>query len=226
MISGRIKERHGCAILDIGCKRGIDLREVASGNTAAFFIGADISFSELKEAASRSKENPNVFFFKARGEEPPFKDGSFDLVYSSEVIEHIKDVEGFLTAVNRLLKDGGVFIITTPSRFNYVSLVGKLVPQRLKNTLRRLVYYLPQIEENVNPHEYEYTPEEMRKIFERNGFKVERVIGGVLRVPVWPLFERIPFLVAVWKYLDELVEKIPMGINLKHNFVLEARKLT
>lgn len=44
----------------------------------------------------------------------PYKDGSFDLVIASEVIEHVYDPEGFVKELSRVLKKGGQLIITTP----------------------------------------------------------------------------------------------------------------
>jgi len=48
----------------------------------------------------------------------PFRDSCFDLVTSLQVIEHIegKDVNRLLREVSRVLKDDGVFIVTTPNR--------------------------------------------------------------------------------------------------------------
>lgn len=42
-------------------------------------------------------------------------DNAFDVVVSSEVIEHIEDKESFMNTVAYLLRDGGFFIITCPN---------------------------------------------------------------------------------------------------------------
>ncbi len=41
-------------------------------------------------------------------------DGSFDLIVSSEVMEHVTDKESFLAHLRRLLRPGGFLIVTTP----------------------------------------------------------------------------------------------------------------
>ncbi len=48
------------------------------------------------------------------GKEFPFKDGEFDSVFTSQVLEHVFNPEGFLREINRVLKDGGVLLLTGP----------------------------------------------------------------------------------------------------------------
>jgi SAM-dependent methyltransferase len=48
------------------------------------------------------------------GNAAPFEPGSFDVVTSVEVIEHVADLEAFLADVRRLLRPDGVFVWTTP----------------------------------------------------------------------------------------------------------------
>ncbi|MBI3034053.1 class I SAM-dependent methyltransferase [Candidatus Woesearchaeota archaeon] len=45
----------------------------------------------------------------------PFQDNYFDVVYSAEVIEHIYDTDFYLSEIYRVLKPGGIFLVTTPN---------------------------------------------------------------------------------------------------------------
>jgi ubiquinone/menaquinone biosynthesis C-methylase UbiE len=45
----------------------------------------------------------------------PFGNGSFDLVWCSEVIEHVADTGQWLSEVRRVLAPGGRLLVTTPS---------------------------------------------------------------------------------------------------------------
>ena len=58
----------------------------------------------------------------------PFEDNSFDLIYCSEVIEHLIDPHFTIREFNRILKPCGNIIVTTPNSyclvFNLLSFLG------------------------------------------------------------------------------------------------------
>jgi len=104
--------------------------------------------------------------------------------------------------------------------------VGKVLPRPLRDRLRKFIYYYPQGNEGQgDPHFREYSVKEVEGLFEKNGFALERIAGGVLRVPWWPLFERFSFLVVLWNGLDRLLDKLPFGIHLKMNFIVSGRRI-
>jgi SAM-dependent methyltransferase len=43
----------------------------------------------------------------------PYEDETFDVILSSQVLEHVSDVAFYLSEANRLLKDGGLLILST-----------------------------------------------------------------------------------------------------------------
>jgi len=52
------------------------------------------------------------FFYK--GDKLPFEDNSFDSLYSSEVFEHVFNLDEILKDINRVHRPGGFFLITMP----------------------------------------------------------------------------------------------------------------
>ncbi len=60
-------------------------------------------------------QGENVRFEQASVPPLPFADGEFDCVISFQVIEHIKDDRRFVAEVWRVLREGGIFIVSTPN---------------------------------------------------------------------------------------------------------------
>ncbi|MBF6567422.1 MAG: class I SAM-dependent methyltransferase [Candidatus Binataceae bacterium] len=57
----------------------------------------------------------------------PFRSASFDLVVMLEVIEHVPDIPHVLCEIGRVLKPGGIAILSTPNRLNVTSRVHYLL---------------------------------------------------------------------------------------------------
>ena len=99
-------------LVEVGCGegRGIDwLLPNISKYTAIDKIEAAVVKLQAKY--------PNALFLS--GNIPPlsdFSDNSFDSLVSFQVIEHIQDDHLFLKEINRILRPGGVALITTPNR--------------------------------------------------------------------------------------------------------------
>lgn len=107
----------GKRILDFGCGWGTDLIFCLKKGYDAF--GVDISWEKAKFHTLRvqRKNYPKFWierFILSQGENLPFKSESFDLVYSNQVIEHVKDPEKCISEIFRVLKKGGILYIRAP----------------------------------------------------------------------------------------------------------------
>src|ERR1700693_453526 len=97
--------------LDLGCGGGVFTGVLAKAGARA--VGADVAEAALDRARSR---HPELEFVAVPIDGPlPFEDGAFDLVWSSEVIEHVSDTTRWLSEVRRVLASGGRLLLTTPS---------------------------------------------------------------------------------------------------------------
>lgn len=97
-------------ILDAACGTGYGSSLLASVGTVC---GVDYSEEALALAQARL---PNGRFVVARLPDVPFPDGSFDTVVSFETIEHIKDDRALLREFARVLRPGGLLLLSTPNR--------------------------------------------------------------------------------------------------------------
>jgi SAM-dependent methyltransferase len=103
--------RPGDRVLDLGSGAG-DFTALAAG-AGASALGAEVAEAAVSRAR---RQHPGLEFQLVPIEGPlPFLDNSFDLVWSSEVIEHVTDTARWLSEVRRVLAPGGRLLLTTPS---------------------------------------------------------------------------------------------------------------
>ncbi len=103
--------RAGDRALDVGCGTGEFTAQMAQAEAGV--VGTDVAEEALKRARTR---HPGLDFRLTVIDGPlPFADNSFDLVWASEVIEHIGDTARWLSEVRRVLTPAGRLLLTTPS---------------------------------------------------------------------------------------------------------------
>lgn len=99
-------------MLDVGCD-GVTLTEVIARKSGAEeVIGIDI----WTGAVAYSKRKRSDFQLAvAHAEELPFRDDCFDMIFCSEVLEHVEHPEKLLAEVKRCLKADGYCIVEVPT---------------------------------------------------------------------------------------------------------------
>jgi ubiquinone/menaquinone biosynthesis C-methylase UbiE len=94
--------------LDVGCSEGFFLSTIAATFRAEVW-GVDLS----REAVLKMRKRYGYPGAAADGAKLPFADGSFDLVYSTETIEHVIDPSRFLDELRRVARKH--ILVTTPA---------------------------------------------------------------------------------------------------------------
>jgi ubiquinone/menaquinone biosynthesis C-methylase UbiE len=103
--------RSGDRALDIGCGTGEFTAAMAAAGARA--VGVEVASAAVERARAR---HPGLDFRLVPIDGSlPLKDNSFDLVWASEVIEHVTDTARWLSEVRRVLAPGGRLLVTTPS---------------------------------------------------------------------------------------------------------------
>ena len=111
----------GKRVLDIGCGTG-GLSQLVS-EEGGYYIGSDYFPAILKIAGAFISDLPRpdlCGLVRASGMAIPFADATIDVVVAFDVIEHLEggwDWQlSFMKEIRRILRPGGVLILTTPNR--------------------------------------------------------------------------------------------------------------
>jgi ubiquinone/menaquinone biosynthesis C-methylase UbiE len=94
-------------LLEVGCGMGTDLLQFSRGGARC--VGVDLTPRSIEITQHRFKlYGADGTFMISDGEHLPFRDESFDVVYSNGVLHHTPDTEGAIREVHRVLRPGGI----------------------------------------------------------------------------------------------------------------------
>ncbi|MBH5322644.1 class I SAM-dependent methyltransferase [Aurantiacibacter sediminis] len=147
----------GLLLLDIGCSSGIFLGEARSFGMVC--MGAELS----PETAAFARKHFSLPVHQGDWRDAGFADASFDIITLFDVIEHLPDPLGELKALHRLLKPGGLLLLSTPD-------IDGLFP-RASYPLAKKLDYWPHPEP---PHHlFQFSQKTLAAMVEKAGFTVE-----------------------------------------------------
>jgi SAM-dependent methyltransferase len=88
------------------------------------------------------------------GSDLPLPDASVDLIVARSVLEHIDDPRRVASELARVLRPGGWFCASTPSRWGYVAIGARLIPNRLHARVLAPIQAGSRQERDVFPTHY------------------------------------------------------------------------
>jgi ubiquinone/menaquinone biosynthesis C-methylase UbiE len=170
--------RSGARLLDVGCGNGDLLRELEGRFEGSLLAGVEISSGRLRLARERLGGRVSLLQTGGKGA-LPFEDGSFDFVFVTEVLEHLKQPEALLAEARRVLSPGGRLVLTTPNADAFLmwplfARVAEAAPGL--PLVRRLLPHEHPLR-TLQPIDTLLTRGDVEALLERSGFRVLRVAG-------------------------------------------------
>lgn len=105
----------GLSLVDIGCGGGLLAEPMA--RLGGHVTGIDASEKNIGIASLHaSQEGVDIDYRCTSAEALAAEEVQFDIVLAMEVIEHVADVDSFMSAIAKLAKPGGLVFIATPNR--------------------------------------------------------------------------------------------------------------
>jgi cyclopropane fatty-acyl-phospholipid synthase-like methyltransferase len=192
----------GSRLLEIGSGRGALLHHL---------LASGFEISGLETSAERIRESRDLYgslpIQRVEGVRIPFADESFDVVLSFDVFEHIRDSDGHLKEVARVLVTGGRYLFQTPNK--WTNTVFETIRWRSLTSWRA-------------DHCALHTYRQLRHRLERHGFEVK-----LRDVPVVTAFFRQKlrhYLGPPGPFLLRIVHPDRLPLPWRTNFYVEATK--
>ncbi len=122
----------GQRVLEVGCGAGTDLVRFAKGG--AIVTGVDLSSSAIALARQNfAQQGLEADLREADGEQLPFPDNTFDLVYAHGVVQYTADDRRLVDECRRVLKPGQLAIFQVYNRVSWLNALSKLMKVPLEH---------------------------------------------------------------------------------------------
>lgn len=183
-IHSLIEASEKSTILDIGCASGgTTKRYLKNTIIKPQIFGIDIKMNLLRKAHGRGL---SVILANAE-HKLPFQSNSFDIAIANQIIEHLVNIDTFVTEIYRVLKPKGYAIISTENLSSWHNLSALLLgwqafsqhislKRNIGNPLRLGTQYKNRKMGQI--HFKIFTSRGLKEILEINNFKVEGFYGA------------------------------------------------
>jgi len=205
----------GC-ILEDGCGVGMYVEHLAPFDGTV--IGLEYDFERAAEARTNS---PHIL--NAAGEAIPLPSGTFDLILSHEVLEHVQDDRLAVREMIRTLKPGGRIILFVPNRGYPFETHGIYWREKYRFGNKLFVNYLPRLlRDKLAPHVRVYSTRDLEKLFA--DLPVRLIERTIIFGAYDNIIARFGPLGKVLRGILQFLEKTPLKmLGLSHFWVVEKK---
>jgi SAM-dependent methyltransferase len=167
IVASYMNARPGQLIADVGGGKRCSFARYRDPESGTRIVAIDVSDDEIKQNQDVDERRvANIM------ETLPFASNEVDLMVSSSVLEHLTDLDAFVTTAHDALKPGGYFIHLFPGRFAPFAMLNRAMPNRVA---RRLLHTFHPATDGICgfPAFYDRcSPSEITRLLERRGFHV------------------------------------------------------
>jgi SAM-dependent methyltransferase len=201
-------------VLENGCGVGMYVEHMAP--YGGKIVGLEYDFERAAEAGSRSKRTLN-----AAGESLPLPSGTFDLILSHEVLEHVQDDTQAVREMVRVLRPGGRIVLFVPNRGYPFETHGIYWRGKYYFGNKPFVNYLPRPwRDKLAPHVRIYSKSDLVKLFE--GLPVKFIQRTVIFGAYDNIIARFGTFGKGLRGILQFLEKTPLKfLGLSHFWVVE-----
>ena len=158
----------GAPVLDVGCGGGLLAEEFA--RLGCQVTGIDPSPLSIQTASAHASSSGLAIDYRVgAGEQLPFENVSYPIVYCCDTLEHVDDVDRVIGEIARVLQPGGVFLYDTINR----TFPSKLVMIKLLQDWSA-TSLMPR---NLHVWDKFITPGELRQHLDRRGLINQETVG-------------------------------------------------
>jgi 2-polyprenyl-3-methyl-5-hydroxy-6-metoxy-1,4-benzoquinol methylase len=183
----------GASWLDAGCGTGTLSRFLAERGCSV--LGVDAAIEMVEAAARLAQRDKSVHLNFERVEtiaQLPLASNSCDGVLCSSVLEYVAEVDLCLKEFARVLRPGGVLLVSVPNRHSMVRLT-QAACYRLGKCLGRS--WLAFLDHSRN----QYSVEQFERTLDASGFCSEKVIAFGSPLPTWA--QRSRYGGSLWMFV-------------------------
>lgn len=156
----------GVSVLDIGCGGGILSESMA--RMGADVHGIDVVERNIAIAGMHAeKSGASIRYEQVTAEALAERGETYDVVLNMEVVEHVADLEGFMSACCGLVRPGGLMFVATINRTVLALLIAIVGAE----------YVLQWMPKGTHRWSWFRTPREIERLLGQSGLSIERMTG-------------------------------------------------